>query len=65
MGCEESFIIMKLHCHSYLVFSLGNCAHEMCTGLKGAFACHNKIAQHCICFIGANCHDLSATNYIN
>jgi hypothetical protein len=31
MGCEESFITMKLHRHSYLVFSLGNCAYETCT----------------------------------
>ena len=28
MGCEESFITMKLIWHSYLVFSLGNCAHK-------------------------------------
>jgi len=28
MGCEESFIIMKLIWHSYLVLSLDNCAHE-------------------------------------
>ena len=28
MGCEESFITMKLIWHSYLVSSLVNCAHE-------------------------------------
>ena len=28
MGCEESFITMKLIWHSYLVLSLRNCAHE-------------------------------------
>jgi hypothetical protein len=28
MGCEENFIIMKLHWHSYLVFTLDNCAYE-------------------------------------
>ena len=28
MGCEESFITMKFIWHSYLVPSLGNCAHE-------------------------------------
>jgi hypothetical protein len=31
MGCEESFTTMKLHWHSYLVFSLDSCAHEACT----------------------------------
>ena len=31
MGCEESFITMKLMWHSYLVSSLGNCAHETST----------------------------------
>jgi hypothetical protein len=31
MGCEESFITMKLHWHSYLVFNLGSRAHETCT----------------------------------
>jgi hypothetical protein len=33
MGCEESFITMKLHWHSYLVFSIGSCAHEIETDL--------------------------------
>ena len=28
MGCEESFITMKLIWHSYLVPSLGICVHE-------------------------------------
>ena len=28
MGCEESFITMKLKWHGYLVSSLGICAHE-------------------------------------
>ena len=28
MGCEESFITMKLIWHIYLVFSLDNCAHK-------------------------------------
>ena len=36
MGCEESFITMKLICHYYLVPSLGICIHETPTetGLK-------------------------------
>jgi hypothetical protein len=29
--CEKSFIAMKLHLHSYIVFSLSNYAHETCT----------------------------------
>ena len=28
MGCEESFITVKLIWRNYLVPSLGNCAHE-------------------------------------
>ena len=28
MGCEKSFIIMKLICHDYLVLSLDICVHE-------------------------------------
>jgi hypothetical protein len=31
MRCEESFIIMKLHWHSYLLFNIDNCAYETCT----------------------------------
>jgi hypothetical protein len=31
MRCEKSFIPMKLHWHSYLVLSLGNCVHKTCT----------------------------------
>jgi len=36
MGCEESFITMKLIWHGYLVPSLGNWAMKLCmeTGLK-------------------------------
>ena len=36
MGCEESFITIKLIWHSYLVLSLANCAHKTRTetGLK-------------------------------
>jgi hypothetical protein len=39
MGCEESFITMKLHWHSYLVFSLGSCAHETWVSLSAQFHC--------------------------
>ena len=28
MGCEESFITMKLIWHGYLILSLGICVHE-------------------------------------
>ena len=28
MGCEESFITIKLIWHSFLVLSLDNCIHE-------------------------------------
>ena len=28
MGCEKSFITMKLIWHSYLVLIVGNCVHE-------------------------------------
>jgi hypothetical protein len=28
MTCEESVVLVKLHWHSYLVFSLGNCVPE-------------------------------------
>ena len=31
MGCEESFITMKLIWHGYLVPNLGICAHETST----------------------------------
>jgi len=31
MGCEESFITMKLIWHSYLVLSLNKCAHKIST----------------------------------
>ena len=29
MGCEESFITMKLIWHSYLIFNLDNCAYKI------------------------------------
>jgi hypothetical protein len=41
MGCEKSFIIIKLRWHRYLVFNLGSRAHETCTktGLSAALYC--------------------------
>ena len=34
MGCEESFITMKLIWHGYLVLSLGICVYESTSGLR-------------------------------
>ena len=39
LGCEESFITIKLIWHNYLVLNLRNCARETPTktGLSGEF----------------------------
>jgi len=47
MGCDESFITMKLMWHIYLVLSLGNIVHE--TSTKTGLTRHKVVsASYCV-----------------
>jgi hypothetical protein len=51
MGCEESFITMKLHWHNYLAFNLDSCAHETCTETEShgvVFKCDTSSLLYCL-----------------
>ena len=45
MGCEESFITMKLIWHNYLVPNLGNYAHETPLRLALSALCWTSIGS--------------------
>ena len=58
MECEESFITMKFIWHSYLVLSLGNCAHKISieTGLTLSEKNYRYTKKHII-YKAASCSD--------
>ena len=58
MGCDESFITMKLIWHGYLVLSLGICAHK--TPIENGLR-----KQHMVPFCLCHRHDLQMSEQVN